>query len=89
LLALVVMPTRDLVSQVRETFEAITKGTGLKVSISHSFIHRTDHRYEVLFNEEFDIFYYQRSQRQLDIIPLLKNKPKLLVAAQKTGISVG
>ena len=25
------LPTRDLVSQVRETFEAVTKGTGLKV----------------------------------------------------------
>ena len=30
--ALVVLPTRDLVVQVRETFEAIAKGRGLKVS---------------------------------------------------------
>ena len=29
--ALVVLPTRDLVTQVRETFEAIAKGRGLKV----------------------------------------------------------
>jgi superfamily II DNA/RNA helicase len=29
--ALVVLPTRDLVIQVRETFEAIAKGRGLKV----------------------------------------------------------
>jgi len=28
--ALVVLPTRDLVVQVRETFEAIAKGRGLK-----------------------------------------------------------
>ena len=32
--ALVVLPTRDLVVQVRETFEAIAKGRGLKVSIA-------------------------------------------------------
>ena len=31
--ALVVLPTRDLVIQVRETFEAIAKGRGLKVSL--------------------------------------------------------
>ena len=30
--ALVILPTRDLVIQVRETFEAISKGRGLKVS---------------------------------------------------------
>ncbi|KAI9281715.1 P-loop containing nucleoside triphosphate hydrolase protein [Umbelopsis sp. AD052] len=38
--ALVVLPTRDLVSQVRETFEAVTKGTGLKIATAtghHSF----------------------------------------------------
>lgn len=29
--ALVILPTRDLVSQTRETFEAVAKGTGLKV----------------------------------------------------------
>lgn len=29
--ALVVLPTRDLVSQVRETFDAVAKGRGLKV----------------------------------------------------------
>ena len=29
--ALVVLPTRDLVLQVRETFEALGKGRGLKV----------------------------------------------------------
>jgi len=32
--ALVVLPTRDLVVQVRETFEAVAKGRGLKVSIA-------------------------------------------------------
>ena len=32
--ALVVLPTRDLVVQVRETFEAIAKGRGLKVGSS-------------------------------------------------------
>ena len=31
--ALVVLPTRDLVVQVRETFEAIAKGRGLKARI--------------------------------------------------------
>lgn len=29
--ALIVLPTRDLVTQVRETFEAVSKGRGLKV----------------------------------------------------------
>lgn len=29
--ALVILPTRDLVSQGRDTFEALSKGTGLKV----------------------------------------------------------
>jgi len=29
--ALIVLPTRDLVTQVRETFEAVGKGRGLKV----------------------------------------------------------
>ncbi|KAJ7183175.1 DEAD-domain-containing protein [Mycena filopes] len=43
--ALVVLPTRDLVTQVRETFEAVGKGRGLKVFIlvpatgQHSFSH--------------------------------------------------
>ncbi|KAJ3529955.1 hypothetical protein NMY22_g8781 [Coprinellus aureogranulatus] len=40
--ALVVLPTRDLVVQVRETFEALNKGRGLKigsVSGQHSFAH--------------------------------------------------
>ena len=31
--ALVVLPTRDLVIQVRETFEAIAKGRGLKARV--------------------------------------------------------
>lgn len=30
--ALILLPTRDLVAQVRETFELFSKGTGLKVS---------------------------------------------------------
>jgi superfamily II DNA/RNA helicase len=30
--ALIVLPTRDLVTQVRETFEAVGKGRGLKVA---------------------------------------------------------
>ncbi|KAF5342628.1 hypothetical protein D9611_001912 [Ephemerocybe angulata] len=40
--ALIVLPTRDLVSQVRETFEALNKGRGLKigsVSGQNSFAH--------------------------------------------------
>ncbi|KAI0783558.1 DEAD-domain-containing protein [Abortiporus biennis] len=40
--ALVVLPTRDLVVQVRETFEAISKGRGLKIGTAtgqHSFAH--------------------------------------------------
>ncbi|KAI9461591.1 hypothetical protein BJY52DRAFT_1185411 [Lactarius psammicola] len=40
--ALVVLPTRDLVVQVRETFEAIAKGRGLKigsVTRQHSYSH--------------------------------------------------
>ena len=38
--ALVLLPTRDLVAQVRETFDGFAKGTGLKVGIAtgqHSF----------------------------------------------------
>ncbi|EGN99137.1 hypothetical protein SERLA73DRAFT_54272, partial [Serpula lacrymans var. lacrymans S7.3] len=40
--ALVVLPTRDLVMQVRETFEEVGKGRGLKVGTAtgqHSFAH--------------------------------------------------
>ncbi|ORY72933.1 P-loop containing nucleoside triphosphate hydrolase protein [Leucosporidium creatinivorum] len=40
--ALVLLPTRDLVAQVRETFEQFGKGTGLKVGTAtgqHSFAH--------------------------------------------------
>ncbi|KAI0322540.1 P-loop containing nucleoside triphosphate hydrolase protein [Amylostereum chailletii] len=40
--ALVVLPTRDLVAQVRETFEAVSKGRGLKIGTAtgqHSFAH--------------------------------------------------
>ncbi|EPQ54018.1 DEAD-domain-containing protein [Gloeophyllum trabeum ATCC 11539] len=40
--ALVVLPTRDLVTQVRETFEAVGKGRGLKIGTAtghHSFAH--------------------------------------------------
>ncbi|KAJ6577413.1 P-loop containing nucleoside triphosphate hydrolase protein [Mycena capillaripes] len=40
--ALIVLPTRDLVTQVRETFEAIAKGRGLKIGTAtgqHSFSH--------------------------------------------------
>ncbi|KAI6039806.1 P-loop containing nucleoside triphosphate hydrolase protein [Pisolithus marmoratus] len=40
--ALVVLPTRDLVTQVRETFEALGKGRGLKIGTAtgqHSFSH--------------------------------------------------
>ncbi|KAJ6570147.1 DEAD-domain-containing protein [Mycena vulgaris] len=40
--ALIVLPTRDLVTQVRETFEAIGKGRGLKIGTAtgqHSFSH--------------------------------------------------
>uniref|UniRef100_A0A0W0FST0 ATP-dependent RNA helicase n=1 Tax=Moniliophthora roreri TaxID=221103 RepID=A0A0W0FST0_MONRR len=40
--ALIVLPTRDLVTQVRETFEAINKGRSLKIGTAtgqHSFAH--------------------------------------------------
>ncbi|KAI9570546.1 P-loop containing nucleoside triphosphate hydrolase protein [Boletus coccyginus] len=40
--ALIVLPTRDLVTQVRETFEAVGKGHGLKFGTAtgqHSFAH--------------------------------------------------
>ncbi|KAL1750782.1 P-loop containing nucleoside triphosphate hydrolase protein [Schizophyllum commune] len=40
--ALVVVPTRDLVAQVKETFEAVGKGRGLKIGVvtgQHSFSH--------------------------------------------------
>ncbi|GAA6008392.1 hypothetical protein JCM11491_004459 [Sporobolomyces phaffii] len=40
--ALVLLPTRDLVGQVRETFEGFAKGTGLKIGVAtgqHSFAH--------------------------------------------------
>ncbi|GAA5902975.1 uncharacterized protein JCM6883_002652 [Sporobolomyces salmoneus] len=40
--ALVLLPTRDLVGQVRETFEGFSKGTGLKIGVAtgqHSFAH--------------------------------------------------
>ncbi|KAJ3970089.1 DEAD-domain-containing protein, partial [Lentinula raphanica] len=40
--ALIVLPTRDLVMQVRETFEEISKGRGLKIGTAtgqHSFTH--------------------------------------------------
>ncbi|KAI0649271.1 DEAD-domain-containing protein [Trametes meyenii] len=40
--ALIVLPTRDLVVQVRETFEAVAKGRGLKIGTAtgqHSFAH--------------------------------------------------
>ncbi len=36
--ALIVLPTRDLVNQVKETFEAVGKGRGLRVSV-----HRRPH----------------------------------------------
>ena len=40
--ALIVLPTRDLVTQVRETFEAVGRGRGLKIGVAtgqHSFVH--------------------------------------------------
>ncbi|GAA5973548.1 hypothetical protein JCM11641_007113 [Rhodosporidiobolus odoratus] len=40
--ALVLLPTRDLVGQVRETFEAYGRGAGLKIGVAtgqHSFAH--------------------------------------------------
>ncbi|GAA6002747.1 uncharacterized protein JCM10292_002997 [Rhodotorula paludigena] len=40
--ALVLLPTRDLVGQVRETFESYARGTGLKIGVAtgqHSFAH--------------------------------------------------
>ncbi|KAJ3757412.1 DEAD-domain-containing protein [Lentinula raphanica] len=54
--ALIVLPTRDLVMQVRETFEEISKGRGLKIGTAtgqHSFTHEQgqlvgDIRYNLL-----------------------------------------
>ncbi|KAJ3716067.1 P-loop containing nucleoside triphosphate hydrolase protein [Lentinula raphanica] len=54
--ALIVLPTRDLVMQVRETFEEISKGRGLKIGTAtgqHSFTHEQgqlvgDIRYSLL-----------------------------------------
>jgi ATP-dependent RNA helicase DDX51/DBP6 len=37
--ALIVLPTRDLVVQVRETLESLAKGTGLVVSVPASRQH--------------------------------------------------
>ncbi|KAH7925484.1 P-loop containing nucleoside triphosphate hydrolase protein [Leucogyrophana mollusca] len=59
LYALVVLPTRDLVTQVRETFEAVGKGRGLKIGVAtgqHSFAHeqsqlvadRSSHKVDIL-----------------------------------------
>lgn len=39
--ALIVLPTRDLVAQVRETIEVLSKGTKLKVCGLRSFVSHT------------------------------------------------
>ncbi|KAI9439886.1 DEAD-domain-containing protein [Lactarius indigo] len=49
--ALVVLPTRDLVVQVRETFEAIAKGRGLKIG-SVTGQHSFSHEQTLLVNKE-------------------------------------
>ncbi|KAH9003064.1 DEAD-domain-containing protein [Lactarius hatsudake] len=49
--ALVVLPTRDLVVQVRETFEAIAKGRGLKIG-SVTGQHPFSHEQAQLVNKE-------------------------------------
>ncbi|KAG8748237.1 ATP-dependent RNA helicase dbp6 [Ceratobasidium sp. 414] len=49
--ALVVLPTRDLVIQVRETLEAVAKGRGLKIAVAtgqHSFAHEQSQLVHVL-----------------------------------------
>lgn len=40
--ALIILPTRDLVTQVRETLETLSRGTGLRIGTAtgqHSFAH--------------------------------------------------
>lgn len=40
--ALIVLPTRDLVAQVRDVFEQMSRSTGLKIGVAtghHSFSH--------------------------------------------------
>ncbi|KAG9104340.1 ATP-dependent RNA helicase dbp6 [Ceratobasidium sp. 370] len=49
--ALIVLPTRDLVIQVRETLEAVAKGRGLKIAVvtgQHSFAHEQSQLVHVL-----------------------------------------
>ncbi|TFK40145.1 P-loop containing nucleoside triphosphate hydrolase protein [Crucibulum laeve] len=53
--ALVVLPTRDLVVQVRETFEALGKGHGLKIGTAtgqHSFAHEQS---QLVFDKSTDL----------------------------------
>ncbi|KAK4051503.1 ATP-dependent RNA helicase dbp6 [Microbotryomycetes sp. JL221] len=43
--ALILLPTRDLVTQVRETFEKFSKSTGIKIGVTtgqHSFLHEQE-----------------------------------------------
>ncbi|GAA5920077.1 hypothetical protein JCM1841_004080 [Sporobolomyces salmonicolor] len=64
--ALVLLPTRDLVGQVRETFEAFAKGTRLKVGVAtgqHSFAHEQ----AVLVGENFPEI-IQGGSSQVDIL---------------------
>ncbi|KDQ19346.1 hypothetical protein BOTBODRAFT_62759 [Botryobasidium botryosum FD-172 SS1] len=63
--ALIVLPTRDLVSQVRETFEALCKGRGLKIGVAtgqHSF---SQEQMQLVGDSEFPL---QGGQSKVDIL---------------------
>ncbi|KJA26267.1 hypothetical protein HYPSUDRAFT_133089 [Hypholoma sublateritium FD-334 SS-4] len=56
--ALIVLPTRDLVSQVRETMEALSKGTKLKIGTAtgqHSFAHEQSQLVQDQISNKVDI----------------------------------
>ena len=71
--ALVVLPTRDLVLQVRETFEAISKGRGLKVRSTNRFTFFPPRSTYTTFG-----YGYGRLERPQANIPSLMNKRSLL-----------
>lgn len=75
-----VLPTRDLVSQVRETFEAVTKGTGLKVRTIITQIDTVGIR--VYINTSFFhscLLFFVRLQQQQVTTHLLKSRRKLWI----------
>ncbi|KAI4144580.1 MAG: hypothetical protein L6R39_004116 [Caloplaca ligustica] len=65
---LVVVPTRELVSQVREVFELFSSGSGLKVGVAHgSRTLRDEQKNLVTRHQRYDPEAYQREQdREVD-----------------------